>query len=319
VRCLLSWEERRQLVKIASLYYIEGYTQEQISKKVGVSRPVISKHLQKAKDHGIVEVFIKDESLHTVELEKQLEDTFELRDAVVVPNSNSLEMDKKLVGQAAANYVSKNSKKMKKIGISWGTTLAEFVKEYPYERREQMKIVPLAGGMGSQYVDIHANQLAYELAKKMNASCSYLYVPAFVESEELKQRLVGMNDVRVVLEEGESVDMALVGLGNPYRDSILKKIGYLTDKDIDEFQTLGAVGDISSRFVDINGKPIKHQINNRIIGITLEALENIQFVIGVATGMEKVESVLGALNSHYLDVIIIDESTAAAVLERVTK
>ncbi len=35
--------------------------------------------------------------------------------------------------------------------------------------------------------------------------------------------------------------------------------------------------------------------------------------------MEKVESVIGALNSHYLDVIIIDESTAAAVLERVTK
>jgi len=319
VRCLLSWEERRQLVKIASLYYIEGYTQEQISKKVGVSRPVISKHLQKAKDHGIVEVFIKDESLHTVELEKQLEDTFELRDAVVVPNSNSLEMDKKLVGQAAANYVSKNSKKMRKIGISWGTTLAEFVKEYPFERREQMKIVPLAGGMGSQYVDIHANQLAYELAKKMNASCSYLYVPAFVESEELKHRLVGMNDVSVVLEEGESVDMALVGLGNPYHNSILKKIGYLTDKDIAEFQTLGAVGDISSRFVDINGKPIEHQINNRIIGITLEALKNIQFVIGVATGMEKVESVIGALNSHYLDVIIIDESTAAAVLERVTK
>lgn len=319
MRCLLSWEERRQLVKIASLYYIEGYTQEQISKKVGVSRPVISKHLQKAKDHGIVEVFIKDESLHTVELEKQLEDTFELRDAVVVPNSNSLEMDKKLVGQAAANYVSKNSKKMRKIGISWGTTLAEFVKEYPFERREQMKIVPLAGGMGSQYVDIHANQLAYELAKKMNASCSYLYVPAFVESEELKHRLVGMNDVSVVLEEGESVDMALVGLGNPYHNSILKKIGYLTDKDIAEFQTLGAVGDISSRFVDINGKPIEHQINNRIIGITLEALKNIQFVIGVATGMEKVESVIGALNSHYLDVIIIDESTAAAVLERVTK
>ncbi|WP_257536043.1 sugar-binding domain-containing protein [Metabacillus litoralis] len=41
--------------------------------------------------------------------------------------------------------------------------------------------------------------------------------------------------------------------------------------------------------------------------------------MGVATGMEKVESVIGALNSHYLDVIIIDESTAAAVLERVTK
>lgn len=47
---MLSWEERRQLVKVASLYYIEGFTQEQIAKKIGVSRPIISKQLQKAKE-----------------------------------------------------------------------------------------------------------------------------------------------------------------------------------------------------------------------------------------------------------------------------
>jgi DNA-binding transcriptional regulator LsrR (DeoR family) len=175
----------------------------------------------------------------------------------------------------------------------------------------------LAGGMGSQHVDIHANQLAYELAKKMNAACSYLYVPAFIESEDLKERLVKMNDVKHVLEEGKNVDMALVGLGNPYHDSILKKIGYLNDQDIEEFKKVGAVGDISSRFVNINGEPINHTINERVIGIKLEDINQIKFVIGVAEGMNKVESVLGALNGHYLDVLIIDETTAAAILEKV--
>lgn len=46
---MLSWEERRSLVKIANLYYNDGWTQEQIAKKLGVSRPVISKSLQKAR------------------------------------------------------------------------------------------------------------------------------------------------------------------------------------------------------------------------------------------------------------------------------
>lgn len=31
---MLTWEERRQLVKIATLYYTEGWTQEQIAKKL---------------------------------------------------------------------------------------------------------------------------------------------------------------------------------------------------------------------------------------------------------------------------------------------
>ncbi|WP_243299390.1 sugar-binding transcriptional regulator [Bacillus litorisediminis] len=313
---MLSWEERRQLVKTANLYYIEGLTQEQIAKKVGVSRPIISKQLQKAKEYGIVEIFIKDESLHTVELEKQLSDRFNLKDAVVVPTaSSSSELSKKAVGQAAAHYVSKKLKNVKKVGISWGTTLAQFVKEYPYERNEKIKIVPLVGGMGSQEVDIHANQLAYELAKKMHGSCSYLYVPAVIESEELKDRLVNMTDVKDVLDEAKTVDIALVGIGNPYQEnSILKAVGYLKEKDIEEFRKVGAVGDISSRFIDANGQPIHHKINEKVIGITLDELKKIKTVIGVVEGIGKKESILGALKGNYLDVLIIDEPTATAIL-----
>ncbi|MGE8203736.1 sugar-binding transcriptional regulator [Heyndrickxia sp. NPDC080065] len=312
---MLSWEERRQLVKTANLYYIEGWTQEQIAKKVGVSRPVISKQLQKAKDFGIVEVFIKDESLHTVELEKELENRFQLKDAVVVPTEGySSDLSKKAIGQAASNYVSKNLKNVNKIGISWGTTLAEVVKEYPYERRENIKIIPLVGGMGSQHVEIHANQLSYELAKKMHGSCSYLYIPAVIESAELKDRLVNMHDVKTVLEEGKKVDMALVGIGYPYQDSILRKVGYLNDEDIEEFRKAGVVGDISSRFLDVTGHPINHKINDKVIGITLEDLKQIQTVVGVAEGINKKESILGALKGNYLDVLIIDEPTASALL-----
>lgn len=148
---MLNWEERRQLVKVAHLYYTDGWTQQEIAKKLNVSRPVISKLLQKAKDVGIVEVYIKDESIHTVELEKQLETTFQLTDAVVVPSVGTMsEMVKRAVGQAGAYYLSKNMKGAEKIGISWGTTLAELVKEYPFERRNDVKVIPLEGGMGRQ-------------------------------------------------------------------------------------------------------------------------------------------------------------------------
>lgn len=314
---MLSWEERRQLVKTASLYYIEGMTQDQIAKKVGVSRPVISKHLQKAKDYGIVEVFIKDESLHTVELEKKLEQQFKLKTSIVVPTSGySSELRKKAIGQAAANYVAKNLKNKKKIGISWGTTLAELVKEFPFVRNEEIKVIPLVGGMGSQQVGIHANQLAYEFAKKLNGVCSYLYAPAFIESDELKERLINMNDVNSVLEEGKNVDMALVGIGSPYQNSILRQVGYVTEQDIEDFKKVGAVGDISSRFVNIEGQPINHKINEKVIGITLEDIKKIPLVIGVAEGINKVESILGVLSGGYLDVLIVDEATAVAILDK---
>jgi len=317
---MLTWEERRQLVKIASLYYVEGLTQEQIAKRVGVSRPIISKYLQRAKEHGIVEVFIKDESLHTVELENKLEKLFDLKDVVVVPNAESIELTKKSVGQAAANLIAKNLKKVKTIGISWGTTLAEVVKEFPYIRKDDVRVIPLVGGLGSQFVDIHANQLAYELARKLNGTCSYVYAPAFIESTELRDHLTSLPDIKSVLDEMKKADMALVGIGNPYHEnSTLKRLGYLTDDDIEEFKKVGAVGDLSSRFVDINGDPITHSINDKVIGINLNEIRDIPLVIGVAVGDDKVNSVFGVLQGKYLDILIIDEFTAQAVLEKKMK
>ncbi|MBZ5752097.1 sugar-binding transcriptional regulator [Metabacillus rhizolycopersici] len=314
---MLSWEERRLLVKVSNLYYTDGWTQEQIAKKVGVSRPVISKMLQKAKEFGIVEVYIKDESALTVELEQKLEQKYGLIDAVVVPTVGfTPDMVKRSVGQAGAYYLSKNLKRdVKRLGISWGSTLSEVVKEYPYERREGINIVPLVGGMGTQHVEIHANQLAYELAKKMNGTCSYLYAPAIVETEELKERLVAMQDIAAVLEEGKNVDVALVGIGNPYKGSTMKAIGYLQDDDLQHLRKMGVVGDISSRFFDELGMPVKHSLNDKVIGLTLECLKEVKKVIGVVEGTHKIESVAAALKGDYLDVLIIDEQTALALLQ----
>lgn len=315
----MEWQEKRQLVKVSSMYYHDGLTQAQIAQKLGVSRPVISKLLQRAKDEGIVKIYIKDESVHTVELERQLEQYFGLSDAVVVPNNGlSEEMAKREVGQAGASYFSNNIKDVKSIGISWGETLAHLVQEYPYERREDVTVVPLEGGMGVKQVQIHANQLANDLAKKLQSTCTYLYAPAIVETEELKERLMGMEDVQTVLEIGRNVDVALIGIGNPYANSTLMRLGYLQEHDLTQLREVGTIGDIGFRFFDENGAPINDSLNTKVIGITLAEFQKIKKVIAVVEGQHKVESILGALKGKFIDVLITDELTASAIIKKMT-
>ncbi|MCT2343462.1 sugar-binding transcriptional regulator [Bacillales bacterium AN1005] len=315
----VEWQEKRQLVKVSSMYYHDGLTQAQIAQKLGVSRPVISKLLQRAKDEGIVKIYIKDESVHTVELERQLEQYFGLSDAVIVPNNGlSEEMAKREVGQAGASYISNNIKDVKSIGISWGETLAHLVQEYPYERREDVTVVPLEGGMGVKQVQIHANQLANELAKKLQSTCTYLYAPAIVETEELKERLMGMEDVQTVLEIGRNVDVALIGIGNPYANSTLMRLGYIQEHDLTQLREVGTIGDIGFRFFDENGAPINDSLNTKVIGITLAEFQKIKKVIAVVEGQHKVESILGALKGKFIDVLITDELTASAIIKKMT-
>lgn len=65
--------ERELLIRVAKLYYFEGWTQSEIAKKVNKSRPIISKLLKQAKESNIVEIYIKDETIHTVGLERLIE------------------------------------------------------------------------------------------------------------------------------------------------------------------------------------------------------------------------------------------------------
>lgn len=314
----MDWNEKRQLVKVSSLYYKDGMTQAEIANKLGVSRPVISKLLQKAKDEGIVNIYIKDESVRTVELEQKLEKYFGLSDVIVVPNNGlTSEMAKRAIGQAGANYISRNMKGVKGIGISWGTTLAYLIQEYPYERRDDINVVPLEGGMGVKDVEIHANQLANEFAKKINGYCTYLYAPAIVENEELKERLMALQDIETVLENGRNVDMALISIGNPYKSSTLMKLGYLQETDLSNLRKMGVVGDIGFRFFDGDGRQINDSLNSRVIGITLEELKKINKVIAFVEGEGKAESLLGALRGQFIDVLIIDELIADAILKMI--
>ncbi|WP_229683106.1 sugar-binding transcriptional regulator [Virgibacillus oceani] len=311
----MMWDDRRTMAKIAALYYFDGWTQAKIASKYNVSRPVISKALQRAKEQGIVEIYIKDENIHTIKLEQQLEQKYGLKEAIVVSTDGlSDEMVKKTLGKASASYISNNISNTTKLGISWGTTLEAVVEEFPFQKHDSMYIVPLVGGMGRKNVGMHANQLAYELAKKVNGTCTYLYAPAMVDTAELKNRLIESEDISVVLNEGKNVDMALIGIGDPYQGSTMKEIGYLKDEDIKELKNASVVGDISSKFFDANGQQVKHTLNDRVIGIDLHDLKNVKEVVAIANGVYKAYSITTALENNYLDVLITDDTTAKEIL-----
>jgi DNA-binding transcriptional regulator LsrR (DeoR family) len=74
------------------------------------------------------------------------------------------------------------------------------------------------------------------------------------------------------------------------------------------------VGDIALRFFDENGQPIISDLNDRVVGITLDQLQKIDEVVAVTGGPEKVLAIRGALRGGYLDVLITDQATAKTLI-----
>jgi len=314
---MLATDEKKLLLKICRLYYLDEWTQADIAKKVGVSRPIISKLLQKARAEGIVEIIIHDDAFHTIELEQKLEKQFGLQDVLIVPTGDMApEAAFSMLGKAAAGFLSKSLKDAKTVGVSWGSTLHELVKEYPNESREYLKVIPLVGGMGSKRIELHSNQIAFELSKKIGGLCESLYAPAMAETVELKEMLVQTPGLAAVLEEAKQIDVAVLGIGNPFMQSTLEELGYLNAEELAQLKEAGVVGDINSCFIKADGSIADNAINDKVIGIDVEDLRRIDKVIAVAEGIHKVDSIIAGLKGGYLNVLITNDTTAAEIVKR---
>lgn len=313
---MLNAEDKKLIVKISKLYYYESWTQERIAEKFNVSRPFISKMLQKAREVGIVEILVHDDPQQTSELEKDIELMFNLKQVLVVPTRDlNKELVTSAVGKAAAQFVQKLIKNGDRIGVSWGNTLYHMVREFPLEKKENVKVIPLVGGTGSERTEMHSNQIAYELSKKLGGKCDSLYAPSIVETEHLKEQIVRLPNIASVLEEGEKVNLALVGIGNPYSMSTMERFGYLSEEVLDELRVLDVVADINSRFINSEGQVVNHPINNKVIGIALESLQRTNNVVGFAFGLHKIDSIRATLKGKFIQMLVTDEATAQQILK----
>ena len=90
-----------------------------------------------------------------------------------------------------------------------------------------------------------------------------------------------------------------------------------TRQRIVEMLVAGALcaGDIAGRFFDRDGKLIEHEINHRVIGLTLDQIAAIPIRVVVAAGPPKVEPLVVAMRRGLLNVLVTDASTATALLQ----
>jgi DNA-binding transcriptional regulator LsrR (DeoR family) len=312
--------ESRILTKVARMYYIDEMNQSQIAKKLGVHRTTISRMLKKAREEEIVKIEIENDYNEYIELERKLEENFNLKEVCVVPSSSKQteEVKKRNLGLAGVDLLKRIIKDGNIMGFAWGTTLAALAEELLAHKEEcksaDLTIIPLVGGPGDMNNKYDVNTIISKVATTFNATERHLYVPAITSEKSTKEALIKDANIREVLEFWDKVDIAVVGIGTPIKSSNMIWTGYFGNEDIEYLTEKNAVGDICSRYYDIDGNIIDSYISDRTIAIELEKLQDINYSIAVAESVDKVPSILGALRGGFINVLITNEITARKLI-----
>lgn len=295
------------LIKVATMFYEQGYTQTNIAKELDISRPTVASLLQEGRDKGIIRINIIKQYTNNLILEEKIKEKYNIKNVLVSPEDSY--NPKNDVGILCADYIESRADENLKIGISFGTTVYEFVENAKYMSTNFKQITPLMGGVEMKTEYLHSNFLCYKLSSKYNCGVSFFYAPVIAESIEQKNILMESNLVQQALKEAKSVDIGVVGIGNPLKNSTYKNLGYLDDT-MDELERRKAVGDICTSFYNDKAQEINTEFSNKFIGLSLDEIKNIPELVILATGKEKLESVRALVENRIVDVLIIDYNLA---------
>ncbi len=310
--------ERLQLIaQVATWYYEDDLSQEEIADRVGKSRSMVSRMLQEAREQGMVEIRVRYPLKTDSSLAQRLRDSFDLTDALVLadPPADHEALLKRL-GELAADRLRRSLTPDIVLGISWGTAVYHVVESLPSLSMGDAEVVQIIGAVGHGDPLVDGTELARWLAQKLGAGFRSLSAPLVVESDSVARGLLHDRAIADVLSHAAEADVAVIGVGvlAPPAMSSLWRAGYLTQRDLEQLTSSGAVGDVLARPLDIHGQPVDVSFNRRVIGIDLDTLRGIKQVIAVAGGVVKAPAILAALRGHYADILVTDSETAARIL-----
>jgi DNA-binding transcriptional regulator LsrR (DeoR family) len=177
-----------------------------------------------------------------------------------------------------------------------------------------MKVVQVLGGLGRPESETYGADLVHRMASAFGARPRVVPSPGIVTSKIVREALLTDPQIVGTLALAARAHVALVGIGRPTPGSVVMQSGILSEAELSDLLSKGAVGDIALRFFDKDGRPIQHEICERIIGLDLGQIQNIPRVIGVAGGAEKFEVIRAALRGRLIDVLVTDDRTASRLL-----
>lgn len=310
--------ELRLIARVAQMYHVEGARQADIAQHLRISQATVSRMLKRAVEEEIVRTTVVSPSGTYGDLETAIRDRFGISEVIVVECSEDRDgAIMARIGEAAAHFLEATLQAGEIIGVSsWSETILRMVDNiHPMKGGKARYIVQTLGGMGDPAVQTHANQLTTRLAKLTGAEAHLLTAPGVAQSREAKLVLLSDPFVRETMDLFGKISLAIIGIGAMEPSGMLARSGNVfSSRELAEVAEAGGVGDMSLRFFDAHGRHVRTALDDRVIGMTLESLGQVDRVIALAGGKSKTLAIEGALRTGVIDLLITDKFTAARLV-----
>ncbi len=297
------------------LYYIAGNTQDEIARKLGVSRQSAQRLVSLAISARLIKVRLDHPLGSCLALSDRLKQRFNLQKVEVVPFDPESKSDTLGIAETAAAELERYFESQHPIIAAMGTgrALRAMAEQVSPMDCPQHKVVSLVGNIapdGSATVFDAASRIG----DRVRASHYPMPLPVIATTVHERSLLLAQKSLRNVLDLASQADVTFVGVGTIDENAALLRDGFVKADEIRALVRAGAVGEVTGWVFDRNGRMIDGLTNDRVLSVSLQQPAE-RLVIGVVMAPQRLRSVLGALEGQIINGLITNERMAGLLLE----
>lgn len=296
------------------LYYIAGNTQDEIARKLGVSRQSAQRLVSLSISQKLIRVRLDHPIGVCLELAERLKDAYKIEVCEVVPSDPDSTSSSIGVAEAAAAELERYLVSSHPIIVAMGTgrMLRAMAEQLTPMECPQHKIVSLVGNIAP---DGSASlfDVVSRVSDRVNAPHYPMPLPVIATTVHEKNLLLAQKPLRNVIDLAVQADVTFVGIGTVGEDAALLRDGFVKPDEMRAVIRAGAVGEIVGWAYNAEGELIEGLTNDRVLSVPLSRPAQ-RKVIGVAMAPPRLTAIKGALSGKLVNGLITNEAMAKALL-----
>jgi DNA-binding transcriptional regulator LsrR (DeoR family) len=296
------------------LYYVAGNNQEEIARKLGVSRQTAQRLVSMSVSEGLVKVRLDHPVARCLELGEAVRQKYSLDLVDIVPTDPGSTSVTVGIAQAAAAEIERRLRSPEPVimGLGTGRSLKAAVEQLTPMECPDHKIVSLTGSIAPDGSAAFYNVI-FNIAETVKARAFPMPLPVIASSTDERDMLHRQPMIRHTLDLAAKANFSILGIGELGPDAPLYLDGFISDSELKGLVKAGAVGEIVGWAFDAEGRLIDGLTNDRVASAPLPSRET-SLVVALAKGERKLAGIRGALRRRLVNGLITDEATAEQLL-----
>jgi DNA-binding transcriptional regulator LsrR (DeoR family) len=297
------------------LYYIAGNTQDEIAKRLKVSRATAQRLVSLCLSERLITFRLEHPIAACMELAARLQQKFGLVHCEVAPTNPAAPNAVNGIAERAAALLEATlrSEKPAIVAIGTGRAMRAAVELVPPMDCPNHQIVSLVGNISPDGSASFFDALA-RLTDLTKARHYPMPLPVFVASDTERQQLLKLGPVSRVRAIAAKADLRLIGVGQIDQSAQVYVDGFISHDELLEMLRLGAVGEVAGWAMDSDGRVIDGGTNRRLTSVPLPVPAK-ALTVAAAVGRSKLPGIRAALKGRMINGLITDEATAQALLK----